>query len=260
MPKQITPYFEKGRILKKEALDSLRDYPRDMTDVMYQEYGDGIICGFHISYEAERVVVGPGILKHRGRLILVKESTVLMVPGFHTSLYCCIQAGEEERGPDYSFEPYELILSDREEKLEGLYELGRFQLEKGAVLRTCEQYKNFPDGDTRVNTLNVIHKKCSGRSGPTLEPALLKWFGRDLLAMKRLEPMDYGFAMLCLNGLLVERNVIAAYLEAGLKRDFKDGENTELFWGLREIWNRTSGARGSVGGKGSFGAKRTVID
>lgn len=260
MPKQITPYFEKGRILKKDALDCLRDYPRDMAAILYQEYCDGVVCGFPISYRKDSIIVGCGILKHNGRLILANEEVKLSIPSYHNSLYCYFSFDKLEEGSDFLIEPYEILLTERECREEGWYELGRFQLEKGAVLRTCEQYKNFPDGDTRVNTLNVIHKKCCGRSGVTVEPKLLKWFGQDLLSMGRLDGFDQGFAILCLNGSLVERNVIVSYLENKLLKEFKDAENAQLFQGLKEVWNRLSGTRGNMGAKGSFRAKRTIID
>lgn len=260
MPKQVTPFFEKGRILKKDALDALRDYPRDMAETAFFENTDGIIRGFGISYQDGMAIVGPGIIKHHGRLVLVREECALSIPCYQKALYCYVNLEAEEKGPDYLVEPYQVLLTDMENPEDGWYELGRFQLEKGAVLRTCGQYKNFPDGDTRVNTCNLIYKKYGGCFGTTLEPKLLQWFGKDLLAMGRLEGLDESFALLCLNGALVERNVILAYLEKKLSRQLKEAGNPELFQGLKEVWNRLSGARGTAGIKGTAGARRTVID
>ena len=34
------PLFENGRILKKEALEILRDYPSEMLSILYEGYTD----------------------------------------------------------------------------------------------------------------------------------------------------------------------------------------------------------------------------
>ena len=38
MFKNIYPLFERKRLLKKEMLEILRDYPRDIFQILYQDY------------------------------------------------------------------------------------------------------------------------------------------------------------------------------------------------------------------------------
>ena len=48
MFKNIYPLFERKRLLKKEMLENLRDYPRNIFQILYQSYSDGILSGCNI--------------------------------------------------------------------------------------------------------------------------------------------------------------------------------------------------------------------
>lgn len=50
----IVPKFEKGRILKTEMLENLRDYPRSFLDIRYQDFSDGIITGMNVTVGSTR--------------------------------------------------------------------------------------------------------------------------------------------------------------------------------------------------------------
>ena len=54
------PLFETGRILKKEALEVIRDYPRDLLDILYEGYTDGVIRGLRLSsdHENRNLIIG----------------------------------------------------------------------------------------------------------------------------------------------------------------------------------------------------------
>ena len=57
------PLFETGRILKKEALEVIRDYPRDLLDILYEGYTDGVIRGLRLSsdHENRNLIIGTEI-------------------------------------------------------------------------------------------------------------------------------------------------------------------------------------------------------
>ena len=42
------PLFENGRILKKEALEILRDYPKDLLSILYDGYTDGVTMKINV--------------------------------------------------------------------------------------------------------------------------------------------------------------------------------------------------------------------
>ena len=63
--KQVFPIFEEGRILKRDALDLLREYAPEFASLLIEEHGSGVMAGFRIREQAGTVFVGPGILKDR---------------------------------------------------------------------------------------------------------------------------------------------------------------------------------------------------
>jgi hypothetical protein len=68
------PNFGKGRILKKEMLESLRDYPRDYLDICFKDYSNGIISGADILVGENGITVSRGVVKHNNRIyMLVKD-------------------------------------------------------------------------------------------------------------------------------------------------------------------------------------------
>ena len=54
------PLFENGRILKKEALEIIRDYPRDLLSIIYDGYTNGVIRGLRLSSDHENkcIIIG----------------------------------------------------------------------------------------------------------------------------------------------------------------------------------------------------------
>ena len=51
MFRNVYPIFEAKKVLKKEMLENLRDYPRTLFDIQYQEYSDGILYGCRLETE-----------------------------------------------------------------------------------------------------------------------------------------------------------------------------------------------------------------
>ena len=49
MFQNIYPVFEPKRLLKKEMLENLRDFPRSLFGLQYQNYSDGILYGCDIT-------------------------------------------------------------------------------------------------------------------------------------------------------------------------------------------------------------------
>lgn len=74
------PLFRKGRVLKKESLEALRDFPGGLAALGLSGWSDGILYGFDISYEAKRqteghepehgvVIITAGAVWHQGQIV-----------------------------------------------------------------------------------------------------------------------------------------------------------------------------------------------
>lgn len=212
---QAFPLFEDGRILKKEALDRIRDYAADAMAVLYRKYGDGIIEGFEIEGRPEGITVGEGILKDKGCYFVMKEPVNLEATVENETVLVLLRRLEEKYSNDFRIRRYDLGLSVQRELREGEYELGRFLLEKGARLRGAAEYKDIRDVQTQYNTLNLIHVKAACEGGSCLAPEILRLYAKDVLASETARPIDTAFAMACLSSGRISREGICRYLEIG---------------------------------------------
>ena len=66
MFQNIYPVFEPKRLLKKEMLENLRDFPRSLFGFQYQNYSDGILYGCDITGTETGLILLPGILCYKG--------------------------------------------------------------------------------------------------------------------------------------------------------------------------------------------------
>ena len=66
MFRNVTPIFKRKYVLKKEMLENLRDYPRTLFHIQYQEYSDGILYGCRLEAADTKLTVLPGIILFQG--------------------------------------------------------------------------------------------------------------------------------------------------------------------------------------------------
>ena len=201
----LFPKFIKGRIVKKEALEYMRDFPRDLVSAAFSDYSDGILFGFTVSCQDNKVIiVSEGVCKHQGEIIVIPE---IALPVYEYGQLLCInlEIGELEESTDYDTRHIEVALTKyKPSNVNGL-ELGRFSLSRGAKLR-CK-HDSFKDLQTPENTLNIIHVPYASIGGHTLNPAVIRKFANELLKLSS-DSIDVNFALMCLGGNVVHRSSI----------------------------------------------------
>lgn len=239
--KQVFPIFEEGRLLKKDALDLIRDYAPDFFSLLFKNFGNGVIAGFPVQMEENRVVVGPGILKHKNGFLCMRQEAGLPYDMYGQEAQVLIQKSENSRSPDFWTEGYCITLGKPGPAGEEQYELGRFRLEKGAKLRSAGDYKDFPDLETEFNTLNLLHVKYACENGSGLSPLILKLYGEGVIASPKAEPLDLSFAVACLSGAGVPCGMVKSYLGARDKSRAPGEENLEWYGGLKRLYGRLVG-------------------
>lgn len=252
----VSPKFERGRILKTAMLESLRDFPRDLANITYQGYSNGIITGVDISVKEDVLIVHPGIIKHDGTLYMLKEQ--VQVPYEATGRLSVLKVAIKPvaTSADYEQAMGEVILnesicSDQE------IELARFKLKAGAMLRSA--YLNFADMATEYNTLNFIYTMYAGQEKPTLSPKICRAFARELLDSGVENPLDQNFAFLCLNQERMEHEVIQRYLALRFGIQVREMDHAKLHQLLMRVL--TEGGGRSIHPSGSRpGLNRMVVD
>ena len=209
------PIFEKDKILKADMLTSLREYPRSMFLLQFQDYSDGILSGVRVKVTEEDLTVTPGVIKQQGKLFHMEEA--VRVPYFATGTGHILKLRflEEELKNDFTICRTELTLEEESSLAVDEIELCRFTLKNGAQLR--QDYQDLADFATIHNTVNIIHVKYAGVNEPTLSPEITRYFGSELLSLNPDNPYDVSFAMHCVQNKIMNRGAIKAYLMARLK-------------------------------------------
>lgn len=227
------PYFNKGRILKKEMLESLRDFPINVLEVQYEDFTDGIICGFTPSVDKNIITFSKGITKYNGMLYVVPQPVFVQYNETETDVMIKLNFYDEIQDNDYKTSYIDIEIEDNMKLLYNQQELGRFKLKKGAYLRS--HYKDFYDFTTEYNTINIVNTLYAGRGEKTISSIILQYFAREVLNLKIQNPVDISFCFLCLNNEKVEREIILQYLSYKLERKITTLFNIEIHKELTKI-------------------------
>ena len=223
----IIPKFGKGRILKKEMLENLRDYPRNFGDIYFKDYSNGIISGADVRICESTIIIKKGIVKNEGRLYMLENEFEIPYRQTNTEVLIKIRFEEEESDIDYLNHNSIILIDDNTETAKNELELGRFKLREGAILRS--EYKDFYDFSTEFNTVNVINVEYAGLKMSTISPMILNYFSKIVLKSNPENMFDIVFAMQCLNGNIVEREAILYYISNRLGMEYKDYPNAQIY-------------------------------
>lgn len=237
------PIFEHKNLLKKSMLDELRDYPQILSRMYLDGCGDGVLAGCSVSWEKEVLSLQPGLILYGGDIYRMEEAYPLAcgATGKLTYLKVRFAAMDYERSRRGGLGE---ILLDENPAETGEMELGRFQLQEGARLRTV--YENFEDYQTEYDTLNRIHVPYVQTGGAGLWPQLLKEYAKELLESGTGDVCDISFAMTLLGA---DGHVSPACVQWYVQREgdtqTKKASNEDCYRALLHILrNRKSGGGG----------------
>jgi len=227
------PLFTKGRVLKKESVEYLRDFPYDLASLAYEGYSDGILSGFSITSSDDEgcIHVSKGALKYQGDIIVAPENAFEMTE-YGAFLYVALAIGKCRETLDNKVRAIELKAARGEPRADNEIELGRFCLNSGAVLRS--EYDSFSDLRTPENTLDITCVPYAGLGAPTLHPRVMKAYAQAVLANSQ-EPADIAFAIMCLNAGVVHKNSIQWHIAKKADRPYEEYSLEALYEKLEEL-------------------------
>lgn len=236
------PLFRKGRVLKKESLEALRDFPDGLAALGLSGWSDGILYGFDISYEANRQTEGhgpehgvvnitAGAVWHQGQIVLTEAET-LPFRAYDQQITVCLRLYPGSYTEDFYIRQLELRLKNGEPGGNEM-ELGRFRLSKGACLR--KDYRDLQDCRTTYNTLDITQVPYAGYGGVTVSPVLLRMFARMVMENVQAQDMDIQFALLCLDHPPVSRECLLRYICRRLGEPFQELSHSEIYERLVRI-------------------------
>jgi hypothetical protein len=227
------PRFDKDRILKKEMLENLRDFPRNILDIYYKDYSNGIISGAQICIGGSSITVQKGIIKHGGRIYMLDKEFDMSYYPTNKEAIIKIKFLDEVLEGDFNIYKSKAFIDGNSKVLEDELEMGRFKLREGALLRS--EYRDFYDFSTEFNTVNIINVQYSGFKKSTISPVILKFFSNIVLKIGSDNIYDISFAMQCMNENTVERELILHYISNRLNLEYDDYSNMQIYKHLTTI-------------------------
>ena len=232
------PFFERGNILKKELLRNLRDYPRNLIDLYFLDYSEGVLTGSDLEIEGQEIVINPGLIKFSNRIYLLTTAQRIKYQPSNQQMIIKIKFSEEEKNSDFKSWKSTLLLEQGVDLAEDELELGRFKLREGAKLRT--DYHQFSDFSTEYNTVNIIHVKYSSLEEYTLHPAIINFFATKILNSSTENQLDISFALQALQARRIQRDLLCNYLTKKLKLKQDNYSNLEIYRYLGQIIRQLS--------------------
>lgn len=245
------PLFQKGRVLKKEGLDALRDFPSGMAEIFFKGWSDGILAGFDISYQ--KGTSGKGQIIVSGGAVLYKENIIMadqeIIPfeEFDKQIIIKLYIFPVVNTEDFDIYPLEICAEEEGNNNNNGLELGRFRLSQGARLR--KEYQDMQDFHTAYNTLDITNVPYAGPGGVTVSPVILQVFARMLLSSRTSRESDISFALMCLGRPPVPKECLLHYISNRLGIPYKEMGQSGIYKYLVQIAGTGNTGRRQVKGK-----------
>jgi len=254
------PLFETGRILKKEALEVIRDYPKDLLSILYDGYTNGVIRGLRISsdHENRSLIIGKGLVKLKGEVYQISKEIKVSYTHTEQREYLRLKCSGESVDKDWKVTQIKAFLSTEEESTDDEILLCDFLLKSGFVLR--DSYLDFADMRSEYDTIHLMNADYAGYKESSFNIEVLKVYAKEYLNTKKCEETDRTFCYMVLNSMEgIERSIIENYI--AVKEGKTKGtnlSNKEIYTGLLDI---LSSAKDPDGHRGTgFSPKKILVE
>ncbi|MBD8498801.1 DNA and RNA helicase [Paenibacillus arenosi] len=252
------PQFYKGRILKREMLESIRDYPRTLLDIYSQYDADGVLTGAEVTIGESDLTIAKGIVKHNGIVYVLDQAYQLPYKATGKETLLKIRFEEPEMIGDFVSHRSVVVLHEDTNLQPNELELGRFKLKAGARLRS--DYQSFADLATEYNTFNVIHVRYAAYESSTVHPMIIRCFATELLKSGTSHVYDVSFAMQALNDGIVPRELLLHYIAQRIGGGYRPYTNVQIHKHLTRILDEARSGRRASGDIMRGGMQRIMVD
>ena len=220
----LYPNFERHSILKKELLNSVRDYSLEYLNVKYDKYTKGIITGFDLNViDGNLIEISKGIAKFEDFIFIADKKAKIRYNQSNKfkSLKIVLEKDTKIRDYDRYILSYKL---DEDLQLHiNEIEICRFKLMEGFDLR--DKHKSFNDIQTEFDTINYLNSTWAGIGREYINPYILKRFANEAMESNLTNMEDIVFCYTCLNE---DKPINIELIERYLKNRQNLSSKTEL--------------------------------
>lgn len=203
----LFPEFKSGTILKSEDLKALRDGIWDYMNIKYRNYSDGIIKGFDVIYEENKINISGGILKHKNEIYFTTKNVSVNLPKEENTYYIYLNLIKESTKK-------QIFLSVETKEDKNKIELARINLRENSIINNY--YDNiFTTDSLKYNTINVEYKKISSPfNSNVINPSILKIWTNEMFKKKNISDLDLNvLSIIVQSEYLIDTRLIIAYIE-----------------------------------------------
>ena len=228
------PLFNKGRILKIEMLEALRDMPRSIIHTTYDRFEEGILQGLCVSIDGNEIHISPGLLKSGHQILVMEQPAVLSYHATDELTRLVITVEQPDETPDIQRWTAVIRFTSTLQQEKNQWELMRFKLKQGAHLRT--EYQSFADLTTEYNTVNPIHRKNALEGQYGVSAQMLELFCTYAQQATNSQPLDQLFCLQILqNSSTVSLKATQYYIAQRLNEQFSSSDPKDIHRKLTDI-------------------------
>lgn len=234
--------FRAGLVLTEEMLQELQAFPQLSVQACYEDYGDGILCGFKLTETNDGIMFSSGLLKLNGKIYSSYEPISITVdnPGerLNTAWYAVVlRKGEDVINKGIVSSTLDICYVERENikqddfvlviipRNSGSIDLPKFNLSESEA--KC--FQEFTAG----NRCNLFFTRRSALHGCTYIPEVFDAVREYLSFKKNKCVQDYVLLMELQNKAVVSEISIRTYIQdAGI--ELSDNDNLQVLFGKFE--------------------------
>ncbi|MGL6066375.1 MAG: hypothetical protein ACRC0R_04785 [Cetobacterium sp.] len=214
MLKNIDVIFKKGEILNFKMLEEIKKFPKNLLEIEYNQYSNGIIKGLEFFYdENKNLLIQPGIIKHKNFLYLLEKSSLILKRenlsgNKEGDTYIYLKEKENETKENICVKEISLNITKNED-CDGIF-LGRFVMRQN-ILPKLEYEKLEDFGNDSF--MNIIERKYSDIENSTISPKIINKISLELLKLEYVSPLENYIITKGLDKKVLSFCILKSYLE-----------------------------------------------
>ena len=257
--KHVVPLFIEGHILRHEMLTALSDLAILPSQFQFEQYANGILCGCRLTTTSEAIYLSAGLVCFEKKIYVLREPLHVLYQATNVTHLCKLCFLDEVREANEICREIQLVIEEEPVSPDTEFEVCRFQLQQGAVLRY--QYLDFEDRATEYDTLTTIYAPYAARGGSTLSPEIMRAFAVQMLAASGLTEFDVMFCVQVLNqSLPMTRDAIAAYLRHRRREPLDSTEPVRMYQYMAVLLGEAEHGEGSTASTQKQNRWKMMID